>query len=150
MPIHKKDADDRWGKWLEDVYRRGREQTRRNIVIGKLLSEDEKRDMGDSDYDIEVHVKSATTYLDAERTIAWFSESPETGEPDCFCSYCKLLIEGQIFRAWRDIAGLTYEARFHPHCFIEVRDRLDQIAIDDSAMHRLNPAGVDIFAGDEK
>lgn len=53
----------------------------------------------------------------------WFKDSPDAGHPDCICSICRRQIPNaeNCFRMWEEEEGDTLEARFHEHCFEEVR-----------------------------
>ncbi len=49
--------------------------------------------------------------------LTWFSDSPDTGDPACICSYCKEVIEdeGELpLRLWGENSNL--ELRLHMHC----------------------------------
>lgn len=53
------------------------------------------------------------------QSITWFPDSPDAGEPGCFCSYCKKLIEAKDAPAIRIYKRKGMEARFHRPCFIQ-------------------------------
>ncbi len=63
-------------------------------------------------------------------TINWFTNSPDTGNKDCICSYCNVVIEeeeGPAIRMWHEIKvprqpggkprKVVLEARFHHACY---------------------------------
>ena len=47
--------------------------------------------------------------------LKWFTDSPDTGDPACVCSYCaKVIPEGEVpLRAWRED---NTELRLHINC----------------------------------
>jgi hypothetical protein len=72
----------------------------------------------------------------SEPAIRWFRDSPQAGDPDCLCSWCKERIEerdpeldefegdqdaGEPIRMWRPVGWgkVMEEARFHDRCFNE-------------------------------
>ncbi len=74
------------------------------------------------------------------RAIEWFrGSSPQEGDPDCKCSWCRQVIgqsekewpeeeddeyEPEIaIRMWRGSGCNMEEARFHSHCFNDVLQR---------------------------
>jgi hypothetical protein len=75
------------------------------------------------------------------RAIEWFrGYSPQEGDPDCKCSWCRQVIgksevkwpddeddeedEPEIaIRLWRGSGRKMEEARFHSHCFNDVLQR---------------------------
>lgn len=55
--------------------------------------------------------------LKLEPTDVRFLDSPDAGDPDCFCSRCGEVIEERCAPPIRALpAGGRYEYRFHPHC----------------------------------
>ena len=56
----------------------------------------------------------------SERTLRWFPDSPDAGDPACVCSYCDCLIrEGEYHpRLFKSEPGAAckLEARFHADC----------------------------------
>lgn len=67
---------------------------------------------------------------ESAKTLAWFNDSPDAGDPRCICSYCSERIEqqaegeddflndyeGEPIRMWD---GANGEMRFHQRCFNE-------------------------------
>jgi hypothetical protein len=53
----------------------------------------------------------------------WFKDSPDAGHPDCICSICRRQIHDpeNVLRMWNGQGEEMVEARFHEHCFDEVR-----------------------------
>lgn len=51
--------------------------------------------------------------------LTWFDDSPDAGDPDCFCSWCRLPIgeREHPIRLFREISPKdVLEARFHDAC----------------------------------
>lgn len=53
----------------------------------------------------------------------WFDDSPDAGDPECICSICRREIPHaeNLMRMFQREDEVTLEARFHQHCFEEVR-----------------------------
>lgn len=54
------------------------------------------------------------------RKVTWFDDSPDTGSPDCLCSWCLEVIESNSL-AIRFFHPSNREVRLHPTCFKESR-----------------------------
>lgn len=54
--------------------------------------------------------------------LKWFTDSPDTGYPDCICSLCgKVISEDEVpIRIWNDDKPMR-EIRLHWKCFVEVK-----------------------------
>lgn len=59
------------------------------------------------------------TNIEFKPIAIWFTESPDTGHPDCICTLCwKPIGEGVVpIRLWNQ--DTNYEARFHIDCYTQ-------------------------------
>lgn len=50
--------------------------------------------------------------------LRWFTDSPDVGDEDCLCSWCrKVIARGTAIRLYREIRPqVVLEARFHDEC----------------------------------
>lgn len=99
----------------------------RKVTEGKGMPNYPHSSLPDDSQIVAIYVPT----LSVGKMMAWFFDSPDTGLPECICSYCELVIRGEDedpvpIRLFDNESKM--EARFHPACWLEIQPRPKDIA----------------------